>query len=125
MAAGIASLSKIQNSPKLYEKLENLAKRLVDGFKNAANNAGVALQTDVRGSMFGFFFNENPVKNYDDALKSDTKLYAKFHRKMLEKGVYLAPSQFETGFICDAMSEVDIDFAINAAKEAFLEIKNG
>ncbi|QCD45405.1 glutamate-1-semialdehyde 2,1-aminomutase [Campylobacter mucosalis] len=125
MAAGIASLSKIQNSPKLYEKLENLAKRLVDGFKNAANNAGVAMQTDVRGSMFGFFFNENPVKNYDDALKSDTKLYAKFHRKMLEKGVYLAPSQFETGFICDAMSEADIDFAINAAKEAFLEIKNG
>ncbi|WP_169763815.1 glutamate-1-semialdehyde 2,1-aminomutase [Campylobacter mucosalis] len=125
MAAGIASLSKIQNSPKLYEKLENLAKRLMNGFKNAANNAGVALQTDVRGSMFGFFFNENPVKNYDDALKSDTKLYAKFHRKMLEKGVYLAPSQFETGFICDAMSEADIDFAINAAKEAFLEIKNG
>ena len=81
------------------------------------------LQTDVRGSMFGYFFTEHAVKNYDDALKSDTKLFAKFHQAMLRRGIYLAPSQFETGFICDAMSEADIDLAINAAKEAFLEIK--
>ena len=68
--------------------------------------------------MFGFFFTANEVKNYDDALKSDVKLYAKFHAKMLKKGVYLAPSQFETGFICATMNETQIDFALNAADEA-------
>ena len=123
MSAGIAAISKINNDPNLYARLEKLAKKLMDGFKEAAKSAGIAIQTDVRGSMFGYFFTEHAVKNYDDALKSDTKLFAKFHQAMLKRGIYLAPSQFETGFICDAMSEADIDLAINAAKEAFLEIK--
>ena len=123
MSAGIAAISKINSDANLYARLEKLAKRLMDGFKEAAKSAGIAIQTDVRGSMFGSFFTEHAVKNYDDALKSDTKLFAKFHQAMLRRGIYLAPSQFETGFICDAMSEADIDLAVNAAKEAFLEIK--
>ncbi|MGP1485057.1 MAG: glutamate-1-semialdehyde 2,1-aminomutase [Campylobacter sp.] len=125
MAAGIASLSKIFSDEGLYDELESKANALMDGFKQAAKANSITLQTTVRGSMFGFFFNENLVKNYDDALKSDTNLYAKFHAKMLKKGVYLAPSQFETGFICKAMSDDDIKFAINAARESFDEIKNG
>ena len=123
MSAGIAAISKINNDANLYARLEKLALRLMDGFKEAAKSAGIAIQTEVRGSMFGYFFTDHVVKNYDDALKSDTKLFAKFHQAMLRRGIYLAPSQFETGFICDAMSEADIDLAINAAKEAFLEIK--
>ena len=123
MSAGIAAISKINSDANLYARLEKLAKRLMDGFKEAAKSAGIAIQTDVRGSMFGYFFTDHAVKNYDDALKSDTKLFAKFHQAMLKRGIYLAPSQFETGFICDAMSEADIDLAVNAAKEAFLEIK--
>ncbi len=123
MSAGIAAISKINNDVNLYARLEKLAKKLMDGFKEAAKSAGIAIQTEVRGSMFGYFFTDRVVKNYDDALKSDTKLFAKFHQAMLRRGIYLAPSQFETGFICDAMSEADIDLAINAAKEAFLEIK--
>ena len=123
MSAGIAAISKINNDVNLYTRLEKLALKLMAGFKEAAKSAGIAIQTDVRGSMFGYFFTEHAVKNYDDALKSDTKLFAKFHQAMLRRGIYLAPSQFETGFICDAMSEADIDLAINAAKEAFLEIK--
>ena len=123
MSAGIAAISKINSDANLYARLEKLAKKLMDGFKEAAKSAGIAIQTDVRGSMFGYFFTEHAVKNYDDALKSDTKLFAKFHQAMLKRGIYLAPSQFETGFICDAMSEADIDLAVNAAKEAFLEIK--
>ena len=123
MSAGIAAISKINSDANLYARLEKLAKRLMDGFKEAAKSAGIAIQTDVRGSMFGYFFTDHAVKNYDDALKSDTKLFAKFHQAMLRRGIYLAPSQFETGFICDAMSEADIDLAVNAAKEAFLEIK--
>ena len=123
MSAGIAAISKINSDVNLYARLEKLAKKLMDGFKEAAKSAGIAIQTDVRGSMFGYFFTEHAVKNYDDALKSDTKLFAKFHQAMLRRGIYLAPSQFETGFICDAMSEADIDLAVSAAKEAFLEIK--
>ena len=123
MSAGIAAISKINSDVNLYARLEKLALRLMDGFKEAAKSAGIAIQTEVRGSMFGYFFTEHAVKNYDDALKSDTKLFAKFHQAMLKRGIYLAPSQFETGFICDAMSEADIDLAVNAAKEAFLEIK--
>ena len=123
MSAGIAAISKINSDVNLYTRLEKLAKKLMDGFKEAAKSAGITIQTEVRGSMFGYFFTDHVVKNYDDALKSDTKLFAKFHQAMLRRGIYLAPSQFETGFICDAMSEADIDLAVNAAKEAFLEIK--
>lgn len=123
MSAGIAAISKINSDANLYARLEKLAKKLMEGFKEAAKSAGITIQTDVRGSMFGYFFTDHVVKNYDDALKSDTKLFAKFHQAMLRRGIYLAPSQFETGFICDAMSEADIDLAVNAAKEAFLEIK--
>ena len=123
MSAGIAAISKINSDVNLYARLEKLAKRLMEGFKEAAKSAGITIQTEVRGSMFGYFFTDHAVKNYDDALKSDTKLFAKFHQAMLKRGIYLAPSQFETGFVCDAMSEADIDLAVNAAKEAFLEIK--
>ena len=123
MSAGIAAISKINSDVNLYARLEKLAKKLMDGFKEAAKSAGITIQTDVRGSMFGYFFTDHAVKNYDDALKRDTKLFAKFHQAMLRRGIYLAPSQFETGFVCDAMSEADIDLAVNAAKEAFLEIK--
>ena len=123
MSAGIAAISKINSDVNLYARLEKLALKLMDGFKEAAKSAGITIQTEVRGSMFGYFFTDHAVKNYDDALKSDTKLFAKFHQAMLRRGIYLAPSQFETGFICDAMSEADIDLAVNAAKEAFLEIK--
>ena len=123
MSAGIAAISKINSDVNLYARLEKLALKLMDGFKEAAKSAGITIQTEVRGSMFGYFFTDHAVKNYDDALKSDTKLFAKFHQAMLRRGIYLAPSQFETGFICDAMSEADIDLAISAAKEAFLEIK--
>ena len=123
MSAGIAAISKINSDVNLYSRLEKLALKLMEGFKEAAKSAGITIQTEVRGSMFGYFFTDHAVKNYDDALKSDTKLFAKFHQAMLRRGIYLAPSQFETGFICDAMSEADIDLAVNAAKEAFLEIK--
>jgi len=125
MAAGIASLSKIFKNDNIYDELEIKANMLMNGFKDAASKHGIDLQICVRGSMFGFFFNKNLVVNYDDALKSDTKMYAKFHAAMLKRGVYLAPSQFETGFVCTVMSEENIKFAIKMADESFIEIKNG
>ncbi|QKF64943.1 glutamate-1-semialdehyde 2,1-aminomutase [Campylobacter corcagiensis] len=117
MAAGIASLSKIKNSPNLYKKLENLATKFTGGLKKIADENKIPLQVCVRGSMFGYFFTDKEVKNYDDALTSDTAKFAKFHTGMIKEGVFLAPSQFETGFICDAMSQEDIDFALSAAKK--------
>ena len=119
MAAGIASISKIFASKNLYKRLENLANLFMDGLKKIADKKGIPLQTCVRGSMFGYFFNENPVLNYADALNSDTKTFAKFHTQMIKNGVFLAPSQFETGFICASMNEKDIKFALKQAKKAF------
>ena len=123
MNAGLTSVRKIKEKKNLYASFEAKAKRLVQGLKDAASKNDIALQVDVRGSMFGFFFNEKVVKNFDDALKSDTALFAKFHQGMLAEGFYFACSQFETGFICDAISDEMIDETIKAAYKVFGEIK--
>ncbi|MBE7358040.1 glutamate-1-semialdehyde 2,1-aminomutase [Campylobacter sputorum] len=122
MSAGIAALKKINNDKNLYKKLSSLSQMLMDGFSSAAKKNNIPLQTQTRGSMFGYFFSNKKVENYEDALKSDTLAFAKFHTNMLKQGIYLAPSQFETGFVCDAMDEKIIKKAIKAANKAFREI---
>lgn len=120
MNAGFASLKKIiKNEKELYKKLSYLSKLLMDGLRNNAKKHGIDLQVNTRGSMFGFFFNANRVSNFDDALKSDTKMFAAFHKGMLEKGVYFACSQFETGFICSKMNEKIIKRVIKYSDEVF------
>lgn len=109
VTAGLATLEVLKKDLGIYDRLESLAKRFTLGFESIAARYNVALQTAVRGSMCGFFFNENPVSNWEDAAKSDTKFYSRFHAKMLDKGVNFAPSQFETSFICTAFDEVIID----------------
>ena len=123
MHAGLASLNKILESKDLYNSFEEKAQKLVNGFKEAAKENEISLQVDVRGSMFGYFFNENEVKNFDDALKSDTKMFAKFHQGMLNEGFYFACSQFETGFICAAITDEMIEDCIRAAHKVMKEIK--
>lgn len=126
MAAGIASIRKIkQGGEALFSRLESLALRLMEGFKKCAQKHQIPLQTTVRGSMFGFFFNHTPVSNFEEALQSDTALFAKFHQAMLERGVYLACSQFETGFICASMDESLVDEVIAKIDEALEEIGRG
>ncbi len=122
MHAGFAALGKITENHDIYEELEELANFLVSGLKREAKKFEISLQTNVRGSMFGFFFNEKEVKNFDDALKSDSKMFAKFHKGMLERGFYFACSQFETGFISTKIKEEDIERTIKAAAEVFKEI---
>ena len=122
MSAGLASLEKLLANPEIYTTLENRAKKLMQGFKEASEEVGIPMVTEVRGSMFGFFFSKKRVKNFEDALENDTKLFAKFHSKMLEKGVYLACSAYETGFISTATTDEMIEEAINSAKEALREI---
>jgi len=123
MAAGLTSLKKLKSNPSLYVALGNKAKKLMEGFKKAADAVNVPMVTDVRGSMFGFFFSDKPVKNFDDALANDTELFAKFHKGMLDRGVYLACSSFETGFICAATTDEMIEASIKAAYETLKEIK--
>ncbi|MDQ1325579.1 MAG: glutamate-semialdehyde -aminomutase [Campylobacterota bacterium] len=122
MAAGLASLRKLKKNPALYVDLGNKAKKLMDGFKKAANAASIPLVTDVRGSMFGFFFSSKPVKNFNDALDNDTKMFAKFHKGMLDRGVYLACSSYETGFISAATTDEMIEETIRAAYEVMAYI---
>jgi len=123
MTAGLTSLRKLKSNPAVYVELGNRAKRLVEGFKKAADAVDVPMVTDVRGSMFGFFFSDKPVKNFADAMENDQKLFAKFHKGMLDRGIYLACSSFETGFISTATTDEMIEEAIKAAYETLKEIK--
>ena len=122
MSAGVASIKKLKANPQIYATLEKRAKRLVEGFKEASDAVNIPMVTDVRGSMFGFFFSDKPVKNFDDALENNSELFGKFHGKMLEKGAYLACSSYETGFISVATTDEMIEEAIKSAKEALQEI---
>ncbi|WP_281950694.1 glutamate-1-semialdehyde 2,1-aminomutase [Nitrosophilus kaiyonis] len=124
MAAGLVTIKKLKKNPEIYIELEKRAKKLVNGLKEAADENNIPLQIDVRGSMFGFFFNEKEVKNFDDALNSDTKKFAKFHQEMLKRGVYFACSQFETGFISTPIIDELIEETIEKAKEVFEVIAN-
>ncbi len=125
MAAGLASLKKLKANPKLYSVLESRAKRLVDGMQEEAKKCGITMQTDVRGSMFGFFFNENEVKNFADACTSDAELFAKFHSSMLDNGFYFACSLYETGFISTAITDAMVEDTIKASAKVFQAITNG
>ncbi len=123
MAAGLASLKKLKANPTVYVDLGAKAKRLMKGFKSAAKAEDIPLVTEVRGSMFGFFFNENRVRNFDDAQASDTDRFAKFHHGMLSRGIYLACSAYETGFISTAITDEMIEETIVIAYEVMREIR--
>ena len=122
MAAGLASLKKLKANTDTYAILEKRATRLMQGFQQVADELNIPMVTTVRGSMFGFFFSDKPVKNFDDALENNSELFGKFHGKMLEKGVYLACSSYETGFISTATSDEMIEEAIAAAKASLKEL---
>lgn len=124
VSAGYATLIKIKNNPTIYNSLSQLAIQLTEGMKKEAQRFGFSLQTCVRGSMFGFFFNDDEVRDFDNAKQSNTQIFALFHQKMLERGVYFAPSTFESGFICTAMNEEIIDKVLQDCAIVFDEIAN-
>ena len=125
MAAGFAALTKLKQNARVMAVLNARATRLVEGMKSVAAEQGITMQIDTRGSMFGFFFNDKPVKNFADACESDAKLFAAFHSGMLQEGFYFACSLYETGFISTATTDVMIEDTINAASKVFKAIKNG
>jgi glutamate-1-semialdehyde 2,1-aminomutase len=116
MTAGIKTLELLQK-PGTYEYLDKITKKLATGMLQIAQETGHAACGGQISGMFGFFFTAGPVHNYEDAKKSDTTKFANFYRGMLERGVYLAPSQFEAGFTSVAHTEEDIDQTLAVARE--------
>jgi glutamate-1-semialdehyde 2,1-aminomutase len=123
MAAGIATLQSLTRD--LHDRIAKRASGLVQGLRSIAASHDVPFTADSAGSMFGFFFRREPVRSFADAKGADTKLFARFFHAALERGVYLAPSAFEAGFLSAAHSDDDIaltlerlDDALGAAKHA-------
>ncbi|PYP31995.1 MAG: glutamate-1-semialdehyde-2,1-aminomutase [Gemmatimonadetes bacterium] len=111
MAAGLATLLETER-PGFYEALERRTARLVAGIGDAARRHGVPVTAGHAGSMWGAFFTGGPVRNFAEAKRADAGLFARWHRAALERGVYLAPSAFEAGFVSSAHTDADIDFTI-------------
>ena len=114
MAAGLANLEDL-NDGGAYRKLEALGEQLAAGMKDAAKSANIPMQFNQCGSMFCGYFTGAPVHNVADALKSDRERFKKFFHGMLDAGIYLAPSQFESGFISTAHTPADIEQTVGAA----------
>lgn len=122
VTAGIATL-QVLKQPGVYDELEEKSARLDAGLREAAAAAGLELSFNRVGSMLCTFFTSKPVTDFESACSSDTELFASYFRAMLEKGVYLAPSQFEAAFMSLAHSDELIDKTVAAAAASFKEIK--
>jgi glutamate-1-semialdehyde 2,1-aminomutase len=118
MAAGIATLKAIREDATLYERLDVMTKLLCDGLHEVFNKHGVPHTSVQVGSMFCTFFTEGAVHDLDDALKADTARYGAFFHGMLERGIYLAPAQFESGFVSTAHTTDDVETTLIAADKA-------
>jgi glutamate-1-semialdehyde 2,1-aminomutase len=116
MTAGIQTLD-ILRRPGTYEYLERITEKLATGLLQIARETGHEMCGGYLPGMFGFFFTAGPVRNYEEAKTSDLQKFARFHRGMLERGVYLAPSQFEAGFTSLAHTEADVEKTLVAARE--------
>jgi glutamate-1-semialdehyde 2,1-aminomutase len=120
MAAGIATLRYLSAHEKeIYDGLETHAAALGEGFAKAARDAGIAMETNRAGSMVTWFFTDVPVTDWTTAATSDTEAFGRFHRAMLDQGVWLPPSQYEAAFLGATHSSADIDFTVEAAQKAF------
>jgi glutamate-1-semialdehyde 2,1-aminomutase len=118
MTAGLATLRALEDD-SIWEALEAAGAHLIAGLASAADAAGIPVQLNRVGTMVGLFFNDRPVTDWDSASTSDTRRFARFFRAMLEDGIYIAPSQFEAGFLSTAHGEREIAATIAAAKRAF------
>jgi glutamate-1-semialdehyde 2,1-aminomutase len=118
MAAGIATLKEL-GKPGVYEELDKMSEKLAQGLKSVAQKAGIPVSVDRAGSMLGMFFTGQQVNNFEGAKKSDLTRFSRYYRNMLQRGIYLAPSQFEALFVSCAHKDEHIDATIDAAKQVF------
>ncbi len=121
MAAGIETLKAIRE-PGFYEALGEKTTRLVGGLRAAAAKAGVPCTVDSAGSMFGLYFTGMDVANFEDAKTSNLDYFTTYYNRMLEEGIYLAPSQFEAAFVSAAHSDEEIDTTIKIATKVMAEL---
>jgi glutamate-1-semialdehyde 2,1-aminomutase len=117
MRAGIAALKQL-TKPEMYDDMVQRARRLVFGLRAELQDAGITAQVNAIGSLSTIFFSSEPVRNYGDAKRSDAKRYARFFREMLDRGIFLAPSQFEAAFISAVHTAADVDRTLAAARES-------
>ena len=122
MAAGYKTIHILQQDEGVYERLDYMGSYLEKGLQDAAKDAGVGVTINRAGSMLTIFFSSYPVSNYQDAKRSDTTMFAKFHSNMLAQGIYLPPSQFEAWFLSTAHTREDLDRTIEAAYTALKKI---
>jgi glutamate-1-semialdehyde 2,1-aminomutase len=122
VAAGLATLRALREDRSAYDRLEGLGARLEAGLRRAADKAGVPVVVNRVGSMLTGFFTDGPVHNYADARRADTARYGRFFHAMLERGVYLAPSQFEAAFVSLAHTPADLDQVDRAAMDSLASI---
>ena len=122
MTAGIETL-KILSEPGAYDQLETRSAQLAAGMKAAADKAGIPTYSTRVGAMFCTFFTDKEVTDYTSATSSDTELFGRFFRQMLNEGINLAPSQFEAGFMSLAHNEEDVAKTIRAAEKSFASLK--
>jgi glutamate-1-semialdehyde 2,1-aminomutase len=118
MTAGLVTLRRLRDQ-SIYERLERATARLCEGLSAAAEDAGIKTVTNRVGSMWTTFFNHEPVIDWTTANKSDRQIFGRFFHAMLDEGVYLAPSQFEAGFVSIAHDAEIIDATISAVRKAF------
>jgi len=119
MAAGLATIGYLQeHADEVYPRIEQTARALADGVAAEAARLVVALTTNRVGSMWTWFFTPGPVTNYDQAARSDTAAFGRFHRDLLDQGVWLPPSQFEAAFISYAHGGAEVQATIGAARKA-------
>jgi glutamate-1-semialdehyde 2,1-aminomutase len=118
MRAGLETLA-LTEEPGFYDGLEKMSARLARGLAAAAGEAGVPTVHTRVGAMMCTFFTEGPVVDWDGAARCDTARYAAWFRALLQRGVYVAPSQFEALFVSSAHTEADIDATVEAAAQAF------
>ena len=123
MTAGIKTLELLKQDGT-YEKLESTTSRLIEGIKQTAQNNGIAINGGSISAMFGFFLCEGPVRNFEEAKCTNSELFGRLHREMLNRGVYLAPSSFEAGFTSLAHTDEEIDQTLEAFDQSFKAIKN-
>src|SRR5699024_10861224 len=121
MAAGFETLNAL--TEKDYDLMNQKIDRLIAGYQKAAETHDVPLQVNRAGSMVGVFFTDEPVINFETAQTSDTDLFAKYYRGMIEEGIFLPPSQFEGLFLSTSHSDEDIDHTIAAVQNVFASFK--
>jgi glutamate-1-semialdehyde 2,1-aminomutase len=125
MAAGNATVGYLQqHAAEVYPQLEASAKAVAEGVAHEAARAGIPLTMNRAGSMWTWFFQAGPVTNYAEAAQSDTAAFGRFHRAMMEQGVWLPPSQFEAAFIGTAHGEAELAATIEAAKVSFRAVQS-